>query len=321
MRRDPVRSPLRLILALACLAGSASGCGIRLFHRGGPANVTATVPGDAAAMTSGKNGRSRPAKHKADGKATSAFANDPLGEARERTVEEPAEPWWPTRAAELEAAAGNTAAAENSLRTALTRDSAYAPALTKLSRMLYQQGRHDEAVRLLEPVRDHRTALDASDRAAVLAGLALHEAALGQDGEARSTLAMLGHADRDDAAGVAAYLAVRGSSADSAVKLTQAAVKAVPGSAANHNNLGIALLRTADPDGATREFERAIALDPSLPGPWYNMAILERWYRLDPTAAAKRFQQYWTLSHADPDSLYTELGHEPPTSSLEEGHK
>ncbi len=321
MRRDPLQAPLRLLLALACLAGSATGCGIRLLHRGGPASVTATVPGDAAAKPSGKGDRSRSGKRKGDANASSSFANDPLGEARERMVEEPAEPWWPTRAAELEAAAGNTAAAENSLRTALMRDSAYAPALTRLSRMLYQQGRHDEAVRLLEPVRDHRTSLDPADRAAVLAGLALHEAALGRDDEARATLEMLGHADRDDAAGVAAYLAVRGRSADSALQFTQAAVKKVPGSAANHNNLGIALLRTADPDGATREFERAIALDPSLPGPWYNMAILERWYRLDPAAAAKRFQQYWALSHADPDSLYTELGHEPPTSSLEEGHK
>ena len=41
----------------------------------------------------------------------------------------------------------------------------------------------------------------------------------------------------------------------------------------------------ADPDSAAHEFERAIALDPSLPGPWYNMAILERWYRLDRAAA------------------------------------
>jgi Tfp pilus assembly protein PilF len=106
------------------------------------------------------------------------------------------------------------------------------------------------------------------------------------------------------------------------VKLTQVAVKAVPGSAANHNNLGIALLRAADPDGAAREFERAIALDPRLPGPWYNMAILERWYRLDRTAAAQRFQQYWARSHADPDSLAAELAHDSPAPPVaEEGHK
>ena len=321
MRPDAWRSPLRLLLAFALLAGATAGCGIRLLHRGGPAEVTAPVAGDAAAKPPGDGRKPRTGKKKSDSQTASAFANDPLGEAHERMVEEPGEPWWPTRAAQLEAAAGHTAAAENSLRTALTRDSAYAPALTQLSRMLYQQGRHDEAVRLLEPVRDHRTSLNATDRAAVLAGLALHEAALGHDDEARATLDMLGHADRDDAAGVAAYLAVRGGSADSAVKLTQAAVKAAPESAANHNNLGIALLRSADPDGAAREFERAIALDPALPGPWYNMAILERWYRLDHAAAAQRFQQYWTRSHADPDSLYAELGHGSPAPVAEEGHK
>jgi tetratricopeptide (TPR) repeat protein len=319
--RAPTRTTsTRLLLALALFAGATAGCGIRLLHRGGPAAVTVPVAGDAAAQPSDDGRKAHGGKHK-PAEAASAFANDPLGEAHERMVEEPTEPWWPTRAAQLEAAAGHPAAAENSLRTALLRDSAYAPALTQLSRLLYEQGRHDEAVRLLEPVRDQRVSLNASDRAAVLAGLALHEAALGRDEEARATLDQLGHADRDDAAGVAALLALRGRSADSAVKLTQAAVKAVPGSAANHNNLGIALLRAADPDGAAREFEKAIALDPRLPGPWYNMAILERWYRLDRAAAAQRFQQYWSRSHADPDSLYAELGHEPPAPVAEEGHK
>jgi protein O-GlcNAc transferase len=219
--------------------------------------------------------------------------------------------------AELESSAGHAAEAETALHSALAIDSSYAPALTRLSRLLYQQGRHEEAVRLLAPVRERRVPLDPADRSAALAGLALHEAALGHDDEARAVLGLLPHGEREDVAGVAAYLAVRGSSADSATKLTQAAVKAAPGSAANHNNLGIALLRSADPDGAAREFERAIALDPSLPGPWYNMAILERWYRLDHVAAAKRFQEYWTRSHSDPDSLYAELGHGSPTPVAE----
>jgi len=321
MRHDLGPSPLRVLLALALLAATAAGCGVRLLHRGGPADVTAPVAADATAKPSGNEDKPHGKKRKEDREAAAAFANDPLGEAHARMVEEPGEPWWPTRAAQLEAAAGHTAAAENSLRTALARDSVYAPALTQLSRMLYQQGRHDEAEQLLAPVRDGRASLNAADRAAVLAGLALHEAALGHDDAARATLGMLGHADHDDVAGVAAYLAVRGGSADSAVRLTSAAVKAAPESAANHNNHGIALLRSADPDGAAREFERAIALDPSLPGPWYNMAILERWYRLDRAAASQRFQQYWTRSHADPDSLYAELGRGTPTPVAEEGHK
>jgi tetratricopeptide (TPR) repeat protein len=327
MRRDAELRPLPSLQTLALLACAAllsfavAGCGVGLLHRGAPADVTAPAAANAGAPPADTDKRSRAEQRKDEREQAARWAADPLAEAHERMVEEPAEPWWPTRAAQLEAAAGHTAAAENSLRTALARDSAYAPALTQLSRMLYQQGRHDEAVRLLEPVRDHRISLSDADRTAVLSGLALHEAALGHDADARETLGALGHADRDDAVGVAGYLAVRGASADSALQLTEAAVKAVPGSAANHNNRGIALLRSADPDGAAREFERAIALDPTLPGPWYNMAILERWYRLDATAAAQRFQQYWTRSHADPDSLYAELGHGSPTPVAEEDHK
>lgn len=304
------------LFAGALLGATASGCGLRLLHRGGPAVMRSPRAADAATQTAGRHDKE---KHHRDKQSASLFPADPLGEAREHAVENPNEPWWPYRAAQLEATAGHTAAAENSLRTALARDSTYVPALTRLSRMLYEQGRHDEAVRLLAAVRDQRVSLRATDRAAVLSGLALHEVALGHEDEARSTLALLGHGERDEAAGVAAYLALRGSSADSAVKLTEAALKAAPESAANHNNHGIALLRSADPDAAAREFERAMALDPSLPGPYYNLAILERWYRLDPVAAAQRFQQYWTRSHADPDSLYAELGHGSPTPVAEEG--
>ena len=77
--------------------------------------------------------------------------------------------------------------------------------------------------------------------------------------------------------------------------------------------------RASDADGARREFERAIELDPARAAPYYNLAILERWYRLDTAAAAKRFQQYWSLSHADPDSLYAELGGGTPTRVAEQG--
>ena len=48
--------------------------------------------------------------------------------------------------------------------------------------------------------------------------------------------------------------------------------------------------------------------------PYYNLAILQRWYRMDPAAAAIRFKQYWNLSHADPDSLYAELGRNTPVA-------
>jgi tetratricopeptide (TPR) repeat protein len=243
---------------------------------------------------------------------------DTLEEARRGALEQPGEPWWPTRVAEIEDLAGHPAEAEAALREALVRDSAYAPALTRLSRLLYAQGRHAEAVALLEPVREHRVPLAPADRAAALAGLALHEAALGRDAEARGALALLARDERDGATGVAAYLAVRGTALDSALAATERAVRTAPGSAAQQNNRGIALLRSGDVDGAQLAFERAIALDAGLPGPYYNLAILERFYRLDTAAAERRFRDYWTRSHADPDSLFTELGR-PRSTNVAEG--
>jgi len=237
-----------------------------------------------------------------------AGASDAIAEALAKAAQEPSEPWWPYHAAELQEAVGRSAAAESSLRLVLARDPAYAPALTRLSRLLDLQGRHEEAIRLLAPVRDPNVSFRSDERAAILAGLALHEAALGRDADARATLAAVGRGGKEDVAGVTAYLAVRAGSADSALALTAVALRANPASAANHDNRGIALLRASDPDGAAREFERAIELDPTLPGPYYNLAILERWYRLDREAAAKRFAQYAKLSHADPDSLFAELG-------------
>ena len=201
-------------------------------------------------------------------------------------------------------------------RERLARDPADAAALTRLSRLLHEQGRHAEAIELLAPVRDGAVKLSSADRAAVLAGLALHEAALGRDDEARAVLRLL----PDDAApSVSAYLAVRGARADSALALTERALRGAPESSAHRNNRGIALLRAGDADAAQREFERAITLDPARPGPYYNLAILERYYRQDTAAARRWFQAYWTRAKDDPDSLFAELGAAKPARVAEGG--
>jgi len=288
----------RLLLA-AMAAMAISGCASR-------GNRVAALPAPRMRVAAHAD-----KLHGADVAPTPPAPTDALAEALARSAREPAEPWWPYRAAQLQEAAVQAAAAESSLRVVLARDPAYAPALTRLSLLLYVQGRHEEAIQLLAPVRGQTVKLRTAERAAVLAGLALHEEALGRDADARATLGVPGRGEADVVAGVAAYLAVRSGSADSALALTAAAVHAMPASAASHNNRGIALLRASDPEGAAAEFERAIAIDPALPGPYYNLAILERWYRLDPDAAARRFAQYAKLSHADPDSLFAELGKGP----------
>jgi len=199
-------------------------------------------------------------------------------------------------------------------REALVRDPADAAALTRLSRLLYEQGRHGEAVELLTPVREGRVKLGNPERAAALAGLAMHEAALGREAEA---LAVLTSLPRDAVSGVAAFLAVRGADTDSALIATERALRSAPESAALRNNRGIALLRSGDADAARTEFERAIALDPARPGPYYNLAILERFYRQDLAAARRWFHEAWTRSHADPDSLRSELGRTRPGTVAE----
>ncbi len=204
--------------------------------------------------------------------------------------------------------------AEARWRERLARDPADAPALSHLSRLLYEQGRHAEAIERLTPVRDGGVKLSSADRATVLAGLALHEAALGRDDEARALLRML----PDDAApAVSAYLAVRGTRTDSALALTERSLRGGAETSALRNNRGIALLRSGDADAAQREFERAIALDPARPGPYYNLAILERFYRQDAAAARRWFQAYWTRAQDDPDSLRAELGRPKPARVAE----
>ena len=294
------RTSLRRALACVALPALVTGCSVlHLGHSAPGGDVTATTP-DA-----------KPAGKKGHEKQAESQPLDPLAEAQLRAQEQPGEPWWPYQVATLEARAGRSAEAEASLRAAVARDSGYAPALTALSRTLYEQGRHEEAIRMLAPVREGRVTLSDGDRATLLAGLALHEAALGRDADARETASSL---PREQAAGVNAYLAVRDTNRDEAEKATASALKDAPGNAAFHNNRGIALLRAADADAAEKEFLRAIELDPTRAAPYYNLAILERWYRQDAAAAAARFKQYWSLSHADPDSLYAELGRNTPVA-------
>src|SRR5262245_7988110 len=305
--RGLVRTGARPAVALAAGAMLALLAGCSTLHLGRSGHT-----GDVTAAASPEKPREK-RKHDKHAEAT---PTDPLSEARLKAAEQPNEPWWPYHAATLEAQAGRPADAEASLRASIARDSGYAPALSELSRTLYVQGRHEEAVTLLKPVREGRVTMSDRERATLLAGLALHEAALGRDADARETAASL---RGDEAAGVTGFLAVRGTDTEAATKATQAALRDARESAAVHNNRGIALLRAADVDGAQKEFERAIELAPTRASAYYNLAILQRFYRLDTEAAAARFKQYWSLSHADPDSLYAELGRGPQPPVAEDG--
>jgi tetratricopeptide (TPR) repeat protein len=222
-------------------------------------------------------------------------------EARERVASHPAEPYWHYRLARFLLAADSTAAAEAALESAVRHEAGYAPALSLLSKLYFESGRHEKALRLLEPVRSHPESYPEDVRQVLLAGLALHHDAVGRADLAAAALP--GVAGSKHAGPARVYLTLRGEHPDSAAGLSDRVLRDDPRSAVNLNNYGITRLRAADPRSARRAFLEAIERDPRLPGPYYNLAILEKYYALDDEAAQRWFRDYRKRSHQDPDSL------------------
>ena len=220
-----------------------------------------------------------------------------MEEARLLARTDPREPYWPFHMAERYVAADSAAVAETWLGEALARDPDYAPALSLRSRLLYEQGRHQEAREMLEAARS-RTG--AAFPGSLLAGLALHYEAMGEMDRVAALLPTLDAASR-------AYLHLRRADDRQALEASRLAVRQAPESAVNHNNLGLGLLLAGDVDGAKASFEAAAELDPTLPGPYYNLAILERFYLVRDAEAAAWLARYRALSQEDPDGLFEAL--------------
>jgi Tfp pilus assembly protein PilF len=123
---------------------------------------------------------------------------------------------------------------------------------------------------------------------------------------------------REDAGSTAVYVVLRGENPDSAADLAERAVRDNSKSAVNQNNYGIIRLRAGDPKSAEEAFRKAIDLDPSLPGPYYNLAILEKYYVFDDGAASRWFKLYWERSNDDPDRLADLLGKGRPKEIAEQ---
>jgi tetratricopeptide (TPR) repeat protein len=222
----------------------------------------------------------------------------------------PTEPYWPYRQAEL---ATNAAPALAHLDTALALDADYAPAIALLSKLQYESGRHAQAVTLL---RDHLRRQPAADDA-LRAALALHLDALGAWEEADSVLADCSDQSAP-AAGVRTYLGLQGDDARTAADAAERALAVDPGSAANHNNQGIALLYAGRPDEARQAFLDALERDDDLPGALYNLAIVETFYFYDTEAGRRWFARYRELATDDPDGLAESLGFALTTASRED---
>ena len=273
-------SVVAVVLAAAL---AASGCGVNLpYHR---SHAAASAP-----------------------PARSLSAREQIDEARGRAVAAPSEAYWPYHLAALYAAADSLAPAEGALRQALARDPGYAPALALFSKLEYDAGRHEDAIRVLEAARSEARSAATDLGPELLAGLALHYDALGQNAPAREALAAIPHDGRRATNAAAASVALHGTASDSAASLAERAVREHPSSAVCQNNYGIARLRAGDPEAARRAFLEATRLDPGLAGPYYNLTILEKYYAFDDAAAARWFALYRARSNDDPDALAETLG-------------
>ena len=229
---------------------------------------------------------------------------DQLDDARAHATQAPAEPYWPYHAATLYLAMG-------------VADSALDALFSKLE---YDAGRHDDAIAVLESARvaAQRTAGELAPE--LLAGLALHYDAAGRAAEAKEALGASAPSAHKTTDASAAAVALRGADAAAAAKLAEAAVDEHPKSAACQNNAGIARLRAGDVAAARKAFIKAIDLEPRRAGPYYNLAILEKYYALDDAAAARWFAEYRARSSDDPDGLGAVLG-TPEQKDLAEGSK
>lgn len=260
-------------------------------------------------------------KDGASGRRAAPEAKAPVSElqqAREQAALSPGEPYWPYRIAQIQLAADSVALAEGQLKLALRRDRYYPPALSLLSKLYYRSGRHQDAIRMLEEARAASEAAGQPLPVEVLAGLALHYEAIERPDLASAIITRMPRQSREDAGSTAVYVVLRGESPDSAADLAARAVRDDSKSAVNQNNYGITRLRAGDPKSAEEAFRKAIDLDPALPGPYYNLAILEKYYVFDDAAASRWFKLYWERSNDDPDRLADLIGKGKPKEIAEQ---
>ena len=303
MNHELKRSPAafsRRVLAFAMVTGAlllgANGCSWMFWHHaaGGPA-----APVSRSAPKAG----SGPKSGHAAAVAKRAPADSGPPDARALMAAHPQDPYWPYQIATECLARDSVAAGETALRASLERDAGYAPALSSLSKLLYQSGRHEEAITLLSSALAAADRYDDETRQILLAELALHQDALGRPDLARGSVAEMPKPSLKQSRSALVYVTLRGEAPDSATALAEKALDGDSKSPINLNNFGITRLRAGDVDGALKAFNDAIERDPTLPGPYYNLAILEKFYRFDDAAATRWFHSYWKLSHSDPDSL------------------
>ena len=283
-------------LALALVAASASltGCGMRLgAHRSDPV--------------------ARPEEPRL------SEPERKIQDAREQSGLDPTGPYWPYRLGQIYLEADSAARAEAALKSSLRRDPTYAPALSLLAKLYYGAGRHHDGVELLEAARARAASSPGGVPPGVIGGLALHYEAMGRHDLASALAGTTARGEAGGSRSALVYVTLRGEQPGAAAEQARAALDDDPRSAVNQNNYGITRLRAGDPRGARNAFLKAIEIDPKLPGPYYNLSILERFYLFDDEAAGRWLKAYRERASEDPDGLFglAEKGEAKPLAGKE----
>jgi len=234
---------------------------------------------------------------------TAIPANDDLTSVRQQAVLHPDEPYWPYRAGVLLTARDFLADAETAFQSSLHRNPVYTPALTALAGLYYEAGRYGEGARLLGDARGQMEAMGIPVPPELLEGLALHREALDDLAGAREAFSNAEASGQEASLSVGVYLRLRDGDFREGAEPARRAAEGNPRSPVALNNLGVSTLQGGDPLRARDLFREAHELDPKLPGPLYNLALLEEFYLMDHEAGAEWFRRYLSLSTADPDSL------------------
>ena len=278
------------------------------------ARTALAVAGLAAALLPGCTSHviaHRASPHSAEPPPAAIVPQTSMEEARARAAADTTHAYWLVEIAQLELRADSLDAAGQTLAAALAREPLDPPALALASRVDYRAGRHREAIARLERARSTAGAFPEGFPPALLAALALHYDAIDRIDRVRALVADPGWKDAPATRAAHGFLALRGDLGDS-LAITRDVVDREPNGAAHQNNLGIVKLRAGDPDAARRAFRAAMERDPRLPGPYYNLALLETFYAADDSAGRHWFERYWALSHDDPDRLAARFGKDLP---------
>jgi len=285
------------VTALA-FALTTSGCAVPFLHSGATAVRTPRAANAAKGEKSFKvataSNLARPGKPVKDASGADASAATP-------TPIDDAAAWYARAMRQL--TSDSSSAAEQSLRVALGKEPTYSPALALTSKLDFEAGRHADAIERLGIVTTEPHRFRDDERAILLTGLALHLDALGRTQEAREMITSVPSSQERRTGSARAYVLLRGESPDEASEVVEQALEHDGKSAVNLNNRGITLLRAGDVEGARRAFMMSIERAPKLCGPYYNLAILEKFYVLDDAAGARWYGAYRERSQADPDGL------------------